>query len=193
MYNTDGRATLTNCIFYENTAWTASGGGYANYNGSNSTLINCTVYQNLAGCGLRNWDSTLVVTNCILWSNYGCEISSDGASSLTVSYSDVQGGYAGTGNINELPFFVDPDGGDLRLSSGSPCIDTGSNAAIPSGITTDLDGNPRVLDGDSNGTVIVDMGAYEYLVTTGNSLERSLEACCVLAANWLEAPWPRQP
>lgn len=192
MYNTDGRATLTNCIFYENTAWTASGGGYANYNGSNSTLINCTVYQNWAGHGLRNWDSTLVVTNCIVRYNYPSEISSEGSSSLTVSYSNIYGGWSGTGNIDEWPFFVDPDGGDLRLSSGSPCIDTGSNAAV-SGIATDLDGNPRVLDGDSNGTVIVDMGAYEYLITTGNSLERSLEAYCILAANWLEAPWPRQP
>ncbi len=195
MYNTAGRPTLTNCVFYKNTAVTASGGGYANYNGSNSTLINCTVYQNLAGCGLRNWDSTLVVTNCIVWNHYGCEISSDGASFLIVSYSNVQGGgYTGAGNINELPFFVDPDGGDLRLSSGSPCIDKGSNAAVPSGITTDLDGNPRVLDGDSNGTDIVDMGAYEYMpgaLSAGSPV--SLEACCILAANWLEAPWPRQP
>ena len=190
MYNTAGRATLTNCIFYENTARTASGGGYANYNGSNSTLINCTVYQNWAGHGLRNWDSTLVVTNCILWYNYPSEISSEGSSSLTVSYSNIYGTWSGTGNIDEYPFFVDPDGGDLRLSSGSPCIDKGSNAAV-SGITTDLDGNPRVLDGDSNGTVIVDMGAYEYLVTTGNSLERSLEAYYLLASRWLEDPWPR--
>jgi parallel beta-helix repeat protein len=191
MFNNAGRPTLTNCIFYENTARTASGGGYANYYGSNSTLINCTVYQNLAGCGLRNWDSTLVVTNCIVWSHYGCEISSDGASSLTVSYSNVQGGgYTGTGNINEWPFFVDPNGGDLRLSSGSPCIDKGSNAAV-SGITTDLDGNPRVLDGDDNGTDIVDMGAYEYMpgaLSAGSPV--NLEACCILAAHWLEGTEP---
>jgi hypothetical protein len=105
-----------------------------------------------------------------------------------VTYSDVKGGFGGTGNINADPLFVDAIGGNLRLSSGSPCIDKGSNAGVPSGITTDLDGNPRVLDGDSNGTVIVDMGAYEYLITTGNSLERNLEAYCVLASHWLEAP-----
>ena len=192
MYNTAGRPTLTNCVFYENTAVTASGGGYANYTGGNSTLINCTVYQNLAGCGLRNWDSTLVVTNCIVWGHYGCEISSDGASFLIVSYSNVQGGgYTGAGNINELPFFVDPNGGDLRLSFGSPCIDTGNNAAVPSGITTDLDGNPRVSDGDANGTATVDMGAYEYLVSPPPiSSSNELDHLAILCANWLTGGKP---
>jgi len=34
--------------------------------------------------------------------------------------------------------------------------------AVPAGITADLDGNKRVWDGDSNGTAVVDMGAYEF-------------------------------
>jgi hypothetical protein len=185
MYNNAGRPSLTNCIFYENTAQHGSGGGYANYNDSNSTLINCAVYQNWAGHGLSNWDSTLVVTNCIVRYNYPSEISSEGSSSLTVSYSNIYGGWSGTGNINEWPFFVDPDAGDLRLSSGSPCIDTGSNAAVPSGTTTDLDGNPRISDGDGNGTATVDMGAYEYIRTAVTSSTANLDTCCLLASHWL--------
>ncbi len=36
----------------------------------------------------------------------------------------------------------------------------GDNAAIS--LTTDLDGLPRIVDGDWDGTATVDMGAYEY-------------------------------
>jgi len=50
----------------------------------------------------------------------------------------------------------------LLLSESSPCIDVGSNAAIPSGITTAQDGRPRITDGDCNATNVVDMGAYEF-------------------------------
>ena len=56
---------------------------------------------------------------------------------------------------------------DLRLPSGSPCIDAADNTAVPVGITTDLDGKPRFVDDPNttdtgNGTApIVDMGAYE--------------------------------
>jgi hypothetical protein len=61
---------------------------------------------------------------------------------------------------------------DLRLSAGSGCIDMGSNAAVPAGVTTDLDGNPRIVDGDNLDTdssgdsddAEVDMGAYEYVM-----------------------------
>lgn len=31
-------------------------------------------------------------------------------------------------------------------------------------VTTDLDGKARKVDGDSNGTAAVDMGAYEYQI-----------------------------
>ena len=86
----------------------------------------------------------------------------------TFTFSDVQGGFTGTGNIDADPMFVDPDNGDYRLAAGSPCIDAGDNTAVPAGITTDLDGNPRFVDDPStidsgNGDPpIVDMGAFEF-------------------------------
>jgi hypothetical protein len=45
--------------------------------------------------------------------------------------------------------------GDLRLRWGSPAIDAGHNDLFPPGVTTDLDGYPRIVND------VVDMGAYE--------------------------------
>ncbi len=61
----------------------------------------------------------------------------------------------------------DDDYGDLRISAASLAVDAGNNAAVPAGITTDLDGNARFVDVPTaddvgSGTApIVDIGAYE--------------------------------
>jgi hypothetical protein len=104
-----------------------------------------------------------------------------------MNYSCVQGwtgGLGGTGNFGKNPLFIDPDGPDgvsgngddnLRLTRDSPCIDAGSNPALPldsadldgdgerqEPIPYDLDANPRIVDGDKDGTATVDLGAQEY-------------------------------
>ena len=120
-----------------------------------------------------NWQSSPTVTNCILWNDTPEEIYNDDDpnSVPTVTYSDMQGGYGGTGNIDDDPLFVDAVGGDLRLAGGSPCIDAGDNAAVPPGLTTDLDGHPRI----SHGTV--DMGAYERQDDDGDGVTDSSDVC----------------
>src|SRR5262245_55059597 len=66
------------------------------------------------------------------------------------------------GNISADPLFTNPTQGDYHLQPGSPSIDAGDNQA-PNLPDTDIDGNPRILDGDGNGTAIVDMGVDEFL------------------------------
>jgi hypothetical protein len=77
-----------------------------------------------------------------------------------VTYSDIQGA-PGAGNIDEDPLFVDPANGDLHLGPDSPCIDAGDNGA-PNLPAYDFEGDPRIMDGDLNGTRIVDMGVDEF-------------------------------
>ena len=64
----------------------------------------------------------------------------------------------GTGEISVDPMFRDPANGDYRLAPGSPSIDAGTNGNAPA---TDLDGHIRPIDGDGDGTAVVDMGAFE--------------------------------
>ena len=59
-------------------------------------------------------------------------------------------------------FGTEDDG--LRLLVGSPALDAGDNAAVPSGITTDLLGENRIQDGDGDGIATVSLGAYERAV-----------------------------
>ncbi len=159
MQNRFSSPTLTNCIFSGNSA---SEGGVIKEITSNSTLTNCTFVANSAINGRAlSCDSyqqlnpsTIQVTNCILWDGGG-EIWNDDGSTITITYSDVQGGWPGAGNTNADPLFVDAANGDYHLQAGSPCIDAGDNSAIPAGVIVDLDGNPRIING------IVDMGAYE--------------------------------
>ncbi len=152
--------TVTDCTFNNNAA--SGGGGMNNYS-SSPTVTNCTFSGNLAysysgGGGMCNGSSSPTVTNCILWNDTPNEISGG----ATLTYSDVQGGFFGIGNIDADPLFVDPNNGNFRLQTASPCIDAGDPDFVPAPGATDMDGLKRLWDGDADGHAAVDMGAYEF-------------------------------
>ena len=56
--------------------------------------------------------------------------------------------------------FVSASHNNFHLATGSPAIDTGTNSA-PNLPLKDLNGKPRIADGDADGDLVVDMGVYE--------------------------------
>ena len=169
--------TITNCLFRGNSAdW--YGGALRCYSYSSPTVTNCTFSGNSAddgGAVACYTFSNPTLNNSILWSN-SASFSGDEVyiydidSSCTLNHCCVDNtGYGGqTGNITENdcihqnPQFVDAANDDYHLKSNSPCIDGGDNTSVPAGVTTDLDGNQRIVDGNNDGTATVDIGAYEY-------------------------------
>jgi parallel beta-helix repeat protein/predicted outer membrane repeat protein len=167
IYNGDNSSpTLTNCIISANSA-EETGGALYNYDECMPKIINCTFAANVAPEGKviacdsssQRYPSNLQIVNCILWDG-GNEIWNNDGSIISITYSDVQGGWPGLGNIDVDPCFVFV--GDFYLSEDSSCIDKGTNTPSGGLPPTDLDGNPRPLDGDGDGTAVAEMGCYEY-------------------------------
>jgi hypothetical protein len=121
------------------------GGAFGSY------LTNCTIVNNNAG-GFGGGVAQCNVGNCIIDLN---SASTDpNISGSTVNFSCTTPlPLVGDGNIASDPLFINPLGGNFRLQSNSPCINSGNNAYAPPG--PELDGNTRISGGS------VDMGAYE--------------------------------
>ncbi|MCK4694128.1 MAG: right-handed parallel beta-helix repeat-containing protein, partial [Candidatus Cloacimonetes bacterium] len=114
-----------------------TGGGICLVNDSYLYANRVTLYGNTAGIeggGLYSDASSLYMKNSILWENSPDQIVDNSTRLFLVTYSDIMGGYSGTGNIDIDPLFVNADNGNLRLSwenypvhdgTMSPCIDSG--------------------------------------------------------------------
>lgn len=93
--------------------------------------------------------------NSVVWGHVGEDFAGLG---YEATYSDIEMGLAGEGNISADPRFVDPADGDYHLRLDSPCIDRGTNANAPQ---RDFEGDRRPFDTGSTGAAVVDMGADE--------------------------------
>lgn len=180
--------TIHNSIISNNTAlgYEGEGGGI---NGG-CTVVNCTIVNNSTTGVDGGICGPAVVKNSIIWANVGTKQISNLAD---VNYSDVQGGYEGTGNINADPCFVTGPEGDYYLSQiaagqavDSPCVDAGSDTAANLGMKYKTTRTDEVSDGG-----IVDMG-YHYYIPTPSDIDGDgdfdFADFAILAWQWLDAP-----
>jgi hypothetical protein len=127
--------TLTRCVIAGNSKDTWSGQYAANGAGLSvqafsvpATLVNCTVVGNRVpvpgsfGPDHGGVHGQVTLQSCIVGDNDGLEFQ---AGVTTATYSNLEGGLAGTGNFDADPLFRDASNGDYRLLAGSPCIETG--------------------------------------------------------------------
>ncbi len=143
---TPGTAAIAkHCDFVGNTVrtWPGSSGGGAH----NATLENCVLAANgfldVGGPYEGSAASNSILRNCIVWGN--ATLGTVLTNSCSATWSDVQGGFPGTGNVSIDPMFWEASTGDFHLRWQSPCI----NAGDPS----------SPLDPDGS---VADMGAYPF-------------------------------
>jgi parallel beta-helix repeat protein len=174
----------SDAVIVDNLVAGNQGGGlfwYFSAMGSTLAVLNNTIADNIgvaqgAAISATGYDAAVRVVNNILQAPIGasaihCDPSYDPRppslafnDAFAVSGTPYDGSCAdetgSNGNISADPRFADPAAGDYHLQRGSPCIDAGTNAdsALPA---VDLDGAPRIVDGNSDDVPVVDMGAYE--------------------------------
>lgn len=159
---------LVNSLVLNNFVLSQGGGVYVS---GNASAVHVTVSGNRAisgGHGVHLASGS--VSNSVVIGNGNTFYQSRGENVViqggAFNYSASSPLMAGTGNLAIEPRFVNAAGGDYRLPPGSPCLDVA--VALPD-LTNALGGTVRVLDGDGNGSVLPDMGAYESDLTTALS------------------------
>jgi len=148
-----GTVNLTNALIYGNQSSTGNANVFA-VNLTDFTLMNATIADNnpTAAQAVILWSGSLTMTNSIMYNN-AFSLGSDPPcpTCFTVTYSNIQGGFTGTGNIDADPMFVDAANQDYHLQAFSPSWNTGTASGAPS---ADIEGTPR--------DALPDMGAYEW-------------------------------
>ncbi len=157
------------CVFKNNIVAQNSGG--QNYggggfwtigNGTEAIIIeNNTIVDNeseLKGGAMYLWSTQLTARNNIIWGNTqstGNQIFLYDGANAEITYTDIEGGYTGEGNIDLPPQFADTN---FILVSTSPCIDAG-NPNVQFDDPEDPE-NPGQALWPSQGQLRNDMGAY---------------------------------
>ncbi|MBN1397067.1 MAG: T9SS type A sorting domain-containing protein [Bacteroidetes bacterium] len=152
-------ALLRNNIITKNSGGQDFGGGalWMNHNGPAGKIIenNTFAWNNVQAVYV--WDGSSVIRNCIFWRDSTTSAAQIAVRSggPAVTYSNIQGGWPGEGNISSYPQFSDSS---CHLVSGSPCVDAGDSTAV----YNDLEDIqlPGSALWPSCGSLRNDMGAY---------------------------------
>jgi len=201
--NMSGDVTIISCVFTRNSALSASAiyttGTYLEYiedwgyidpqTGKyipnpmpiiidiygNTSIQNCTFTENFSefisssSIGAEFYCEANL-SNCIVWGNGTRQLSGN----ITVSYSDIEGGWDGECNIDTDPLFADATNGDCHLKSQAGRWDTSSQGWVMDDVTS-----PCIDAGDPSGPIgdepspnggRINMGAYGGTAEASKSL-----------------------
>jgi hypothetical protein len=161
---------------------TATAGGIYIQNSPGTDIINCTVTANagtLAVGGVVAYNFTYAdVRNTIVYGNDAPLYPNMFASyddSFAVSYSDIEGGWEGVGNLDQLPFFATGPLGDYYLSQNaagqiaqSPAVDAGDSLAAQYYLDTLTTRTDQVSDDG-----FVDLGFHYFTDPHSGSIDPS--------------------
>ena len=168
-------ATIRSNTFVDNEASVLGGGLLVDRSenaGDQATLVNNIIALNTAayygypgdGGGLAVVQSQPVVRyNDIYGNTDGTNPNNVGGDKTDADYIPLDGNVSVDPRFTALP----PAPYDLHLLSTSPLIDAGDSNEAP---VVDLDGNPRVQDGNNNGVAVIDPGAFEFSDLDGDGL-----------------------
>ena len=129
---------------------------HATFVGNVANEAGSALYQGSYKADAPEMANRPTVINSIIWDNpvttFGsAAVYSWAESNADISYSIVEGGYPGIGNLDADPLFNSPENGDYSLQKGSPAINNGTKEGMP--VSFDIKGLTHV-----NG---YDMGAFE--------------------------------
>ncbi|SDD48534.1 hypothetical protein SAMN04487996_101134 [Dyadobacter soli] len=179
IYLLNSSPLILQCIFAANSAkgTSAGRGGAIFIDNSSPTIRNCTFSANEVGGGASADNgaalyavsgSSPVIENSIIWKNTdpaspGGTGSISGGGTPVVSYSLVQGGFAGGTNILDTdPQFTDPSQYNFVQRKGSPVTNAGNPATDLSAFPKNADDTPIALDDNRRLTSqAIDLGPYE--------------------------------
>jgi parallel beta-helix repeat protein len=178
----DSPAIIVQNLIYDNSADQGAGIYFLVPSGSqgprlvNNTIADNTITQQGSAVYAAGFDDHVQFFNNLMIGQRGqSALYCDGAYSSqppAVTNSDAFSprgmGFSGTcaqlatlnGNISADPKFID-NVSNFELKPTSPAIDAGTNS-VPHLPHKDLSRQPRIVDGDGNGTAAIDMGAYEF-------------------------------
>lgn len=172
VFNYCNHPVVRNNIIAYNSGGNDYGGGGIWATGDNASqtidLINNTIVRNTAtgsgsyggkGGAVFNFTVTVNILNSIVWGNLQTTLGPlhTIGGTIEATYSDVEGGFDGAGNINTDPLFADTTMCFL-LDSLSPCTDAGNPNEMYADIASDL--IPDAALYPSRGTLVNDMGVY---------------------------------
>ncbi|MCP4455814.1 MAG: hypothetical protein GY809_30515, partial [Planctomycetes bacterium] len=123
------------------------------------TFQNCIMSDN-ANIAVRIYryseDVSINFDHCLFSGNTGGLYEDWREGTMYSTASSLNSLAGSSGNSSGQPHFAEDN--DFHLLGNSAAIDTGTASAA----TADLDGLPRAVDGDQNGSIIPDIGPYEY-------------------------------